>query len=122
MTMLGGNGERGRLPPHSAHRAPHAMPQPLIGRSHPAAGRRTEARRHATRKARHRASGGGQHQRATLVAAGNPATVRLHGSDTTALWALAQHVTVGSLTVGGAVVGIVFDPADPSDGLLTAVY
>jgi hypothetical protein len=121
MTMFGGE-ERARLPPHSAHRAPYAMPQPLIGRNHPAAGLRVQARRHATRKARSRSAGGGRHHRATLVAAGNPATVRLHGSDTTAQWALAQHITAGSLTVGGAVVGIVFDPADPNDGLLTAVY
>jgi hypothetical protein len=57
-----------------------------------------------------------------VVAAANPATVRLHETDTTALWPLAQHVNVNTLTVGGAVVGIVFDPSDPNDALLTGVY
>jgi len=93
----------------------------LINKGHPAA---THARapRHAAEQASEQAAGRGQHRRATVVAAGNPATVRIHGSDTTALWALAQHVTVGSLTVGGTVVGVVFDAADPSDGLITAAY
>ena len=114
--------ERAGMPPHTAHRAPHHTPQPLISKTHPAAGHDARARRHAVRKGHGVAIGQAMIHRATVVSPGNPATVRLHGSDTVALWSLAQHVTVASLTAGGAVAGIVFDPADPNDALLTAVY
>ena len=120
--MIDRGGERVGMPPHAAHRAPQHTPQPLIRKPHPAAAHRARAQRHAAGRAQAKTAGGAQHHRATVVAAGNPATVRLHGSDTTALWALAQHITTASLTVGGAVVGIVFDPSDPNEALLTAVY
>jgi hypothetical protein len=122
MVMFSGGGEAGRMPSHAAHRAPQHTPHPLITKNHPAHAPHAKAARHSAHKARTRKRGTGTHHRATVVAAGNPATVRLHNSDATALWPLAQHVNVNSLTVGGAVVGIVFDPSDPGDALLTGVY
>jgi hypothetical protein len=110
------------MSPHRAHRAVHHTPQPLIGKTHPAAAHHAKAPEHAERKTQRKATGGGAHLRATVVATGNPATVQIHGSDQTALWPLAQQVDPTSLSVGGTVVGIVFDPADPNDALLTGVY
>jgi hypothetical protein len=110
------------MPAHSRHQASQHTPHPLINKAHPAAAHHARAPRHAAQTARHKASGHATHHRATVIVAANPATVQLHGSDTTASWPLAQHVSVASLTAGGAVAGIVFDPANPSDALLTAVY
>jgi hypothetical protein len=122
MVMFSGQGEGARMPSHAAHRSPHHTPHPLITKNHPAHAQHAKARQHSAHKARSKKRGTGTHHRATVVAAANPATVRLHATDTTALWPLAQHVNVNTLTVGGAVVGIVFDPSDPNDALLTGVY
>jgi hypothetical protein len=110
------------MPPHHAHRAPHHTPQPLIRKTHPAAAHHAKAPRHAAATTRHRSRGGGSTHRATVIAVGNPATVQIHGSDATAAWPLAANISVSSLSVGQAVVGTVFNPADPNDALLTAIY
>ncbi len=110
------------MPPHSHHRAPHHTPQPVVTKPHPAAAHHHKAPAHAATKQHYPGLGAGRLHRATVIAVGNPATVQLHGSDATASWQLALDVNVANLTVGAAVLGVVFDPANPSDGLLTAVY
>ncbi len=110
------------MPPHAHHRAPRHTPQPLIRKEHPAAAHHARATHHAAATARHTTRGGGTSHRATVIAVGNPATVQIHGSDAVAAWPLAANIDVADLTVGQAVIGTVFNPADPNDALLTAVY
>ena len=106
-----------RRPPR--HRAPH----PLIAKPHRTAEPQRRAARHSRPAHRPGASGrGGRHHRASVVVAGNPATVQLLDSDTILSLPLAQHVTTAMLAPGGIVIAAVFDPSDPSDGLIVAAY
>src|SRR5579884_3087127 len=110
------------MPPHHAHVAPHHTPQPLVRKTHPAAAHHHKAASHAHQTTVHKHRGGGSTHRATVIAVGNPATVQIHGSDAVAAWPLAANINVANLSVGLAVVGTVFNPADPNDALLTAIY
>jgi hypothetical protein len=110
------------MPPHSHHRAPHHTPQPLVAKPHPAAAHHHKAASHAHEQTTHHKTRAGKTLRATVVTVGNPATVQIHGSDATANWTLAANISTTQLSVGQAVVGTVFNPADPNDGLLTGVY
>jgi hypothetical protein len=110
------------MPPHHVHRAPHHTPQPLLVKPHPAAAHHHKAPSHAHETATHHKTRAGAAMRATVIAVGNPTTVQIHGSDAVVNWTLAANITTAELAVGAAVVGVVFNPADPSDGLLTGVY
>jgi len=106
-----------RRPPH--HRAPH----PLLGKHHRTAAPHRRAVEHTRRRHSAGASGRtGRHHRASVVAAGNPATVQLLDSDTILSLPLAQHVTAAMLAPGSIVIAAVFDAGDPTDGLIVAAY
>lgn len=100
-------------------RAPHGTPQPLLRKAHPAAGHNGRAARHAHGTARRKTA---RHQRATVVSGGNPAIVQLQDSDTSVSLALAQHVAAATVTAGGTVIAVIFDDANPADGLIIAAY
>jgi hypothetical protein len=93
------------------YRAPNPYPQPLIAKAHPARHRQP-----------HRNKRYGAHQRATIVAGGNPATVQLDGQDVAYTVALAQHVDPTTIAVGGSVIVAMMDESDPTDALIVAAY
>ena len=94
------------------YRAPHPSPQPLIKKAHPAT--------HRAAAPRHRRYG--SHQRATIVAGGNPATVQLEGQDVAYSVPLAQHVAAGTVVSGGTAIVVMFDESNPADALIVAAY
>lgn len=100
--------------------ARHRNRKPLLGTAHPHA---TLGHSHHHRlRQRHARGHSGRHHRASVVSPGNPATVQLHGSDTSVTLPLAQHINVAGLTTGSTVIAALFDASDPSDGLIVAVY